>query len=279
MQAGAVAKLSIAQRIYLLPVGIFGVAMATAVFPPMARAAAAGDREELKRLLVAGLRKTLFLSIPASLGMLLVAKPLITIVYLGGNVTEDDINRAYWASIFFCVGIWAFEAQMVITRVFFVLKDTRTPTKVALAMIVLNLGLNLTLVWFLREGGIALATTIAAVIQGAILIGILRHRLGRLGTRALLVNAGLGLLATVVMVEVGYLLSAIPVPWEPTGILVADPATRLHAKLLTALVKLPLLVGVCGGVYVGLARFLDLGEVADLPVIGRWFRNPVSAKP
>jgi putative peptidoglycan lipid II flippase len=279
MQAGAVAKLSIAQRIYLLPVGIFGVAMATAVFPPMARAAAAGDREELKRLLVAGLRKTLFLSIPASLGMILVAKPLITIVYLGGNVTEDDINRAYWASIFFCVGIWAFEAQMVITRVFFVLKDTRTPTKVALAMIVLNLGLNLTLVWFLREGGIALATTIAAVIQGAILIGILRHRLGRLGTRALLVNAGLGLLATVVMVEVGYLLSAIPVPWEPTGILVADPATRLHAKLLTALVKLPLLVGVCGGVYVGLARFLDLGEVADLPVIGRWFRNPVSAKP
>jgi len=274
MQAGAVAKLSIAQRIYLLPVGIFGVAMATAVFPPMARAASAGDMEELKRLLVGGLRKTLFLSIPASLGMILVAKPLITIVYLGGNVTEDDVNRAYWASIFFCVGIWAFEAQMVITRVFFVLKDTKTPTKIALCMIVLNFALNLTLVWFLREGGIALATTIAAVIQGAILIGILRHRLGRLGTRGLIVNAGLGLLATLVMVEVGYLLSAIPMPWEPTGVLIADPATRVHAKLLTALVKLPVLVGVCAGVYIALARFLNLGEVADLPLIGRWFRRP-----
>ena len=276
MQAGAVAKLSIAQRIYLLPVGIFGVAMATAVFPPMARAAAANDIEELKRLLVSGLRKTLFLSIPASLGMILVAKPLITIVYLGGNVTEDDVNRAYWASIFFCVGIWAFEAQMVITRVFFVLKDTKTPTKVALCMIVLNFALNLTLVWFLREGGIALATTIAAVIQGAILIGILRHRLGRLGTRELLANAGVGLLATLVMVEIGYLLSAIPMPWEPTGILVADPATRVHAKLLTALVKLPVLVGVCAGVYIALARFLDLGEVADLPIVGRWFRHPLT---
>src|SRR5207244_3792401 len=121
MQAGAVAKLSIAQRIYLLPVGIFGVAMATAVFPPMARAAADNNTPELKRLLIAGLRKTLFLSLPASVGMILVAKPLITLVYLGGSVTEDDVNRAYWASIFFCLGIWAFEAQMVIARVFFVL--------------------------------------------------------------------------------------------------------------------------------------------------------------
>ena len=255
MQKGAVAKLSIAQRIYLLPVGIFGVAMATAVFPPMARAAAASNIAELKRLLVSGLRKTLFLSIPASLGMILVAKPLITIVYLGGNVTEDNVNRAYWASIFFCVGIWAFEAQMVITRVFFVLKDTKTPTKIALWMIALNFAFNLTLVWFLREGGIALATTIAAVVQGAVLIAILRHRLGRLGTRTLFVNAGLGLLATLVMVEVGYLLSAIPMPWEPTGVLIADAATRVHAKLLTALVKLPVLVSVCAGIYIALARF------------------------
>jgi putative peptidoglycan lipid II flippase len=273
MQAGAVAKLSIAQRIYLLPVGIFGVAMATAVFPPMARAATDNNLEELKRLLIAGLRKTLFLSIPASLGMILVAKPMITLVYLGGKVTEDDVNRAYWASIFFCVGIWAFEAQMVITRVFFVLRDTRTPTKIALWMIALNLALNLTLVWFLREGGIALSTTVAAIGQGAILLTILRRRLGRLGARELVVNAGLGLLAAVVMVEVGYLLAAIPMPWEPKGILVADEATRVHAKLLTALVKLPVLVGVCAGVYIALAWFLKLGELGDLPFVGRFFKG------
>ena len=65
-------------------------------------------------------------------------------------------------------------------------------------------------------------------------------------------------------------------PWEPTGVLIADPATRVHAKLLTALVKLPVLVGVCAGVYIALARFLDLGEVADLPVVGRWFRHPLT---
>jgi putative peptidoglycan lipid II flippase len=272
MGDGAVAKLSAAQRMYLLPVGIFGVSMATAVFPPMARAAAASDITELKRLLVAGLKKTLFLSIPASCGMILIAKPLLTLVYGGGQTGLADIDRAYWASIFFCLGIWAFEAQMVILRVFFVLKDTRTPAKVALAMIALNFTFNITLVWFLREGGIALATTLAAIVQCAVLLAILHRRLGRLGVRDLLANAALGLLATIVMVEVGYMLSAIPMPWEPTGILVADPASRLHAKFLDALVKLPLLVTACAAVYVALARFLQIGDVADLPLIGRFFR-------
>jgi putative peptidoglycan lipid II flippase len=272
MGAGAVAKLSAAQRIYMLPVGIFGVSMALAVFPPMARAAAAGDITELKRLLVAGLKKTLFLSIPASLGMILIAKPLITLVYGGGKVGQEDIDRAYWASIFFCLGIWAFEAQMVILRVFFVLKDTRTPSKVAVGMIALNLTLNLTLVWFLREGGIALATTLAAIIQGAILLLILRRRLGRLGIRSLVVNAGKCVVMTAVMMEVGYLLTLLPMPWE-RGDAVMTPAALLHAKLLTALVKLPLLVAVCGGVYLGLAGFLKMPEVFELPVIGRFLRR------
>jgi putative peptidoglycan lipid II flippase len=268
MGRGAGAKLSMAQRIYLLPVGIFGVSMAMAVFPPMARAAAAKEMGELKRLLVAGLRKTLFLSIPSSLGMILVARPLLTLVYLGGEVRPEDIDRAYWAAIFFCVGIWAFEAQMVILRVFFVLKDTRTPMGVSLAMIVLNLGLNLTLVWFLREGGIALSTTIAAVVQGAILLLILRRRLGKLGVSALMANVGKSALAALVMVMIGWLLLQIPLPWEKGE----GGAMEVREKILTALVKLPLLVGVCGAVYVGLTRWLGMPEVGDLPVVGRFLR-------
>lgn len=270
MQAGAVGKLSIAQRIYLLPVGIFGVSMATAIFPPMARAAAAGDREELKRLLITGLRKTLFLSIPASFGMILIAKPLITLIYLGGKVLPGDVDRAYWASIFFCLGIWAFEAQMVIARVYFVLKDTITPTKVVLGMIALNLSLNLILVWPLREGGIALSTTIAAIIQGAILLFILRRRLGRLGLRALAGSVLRGLAATLLMVIVGLLLSVIPMPWEHGA--TAGGSLAIREKLLTALVKLPLLLCASGAVYLGFARALGMPEVSEVPLVGRFFR-------
>jgi putative peptidoglycan lipid II flippase len=268
MGKGAVGKLSIAQRVYMLPVGIFGVSMAMAVFPPMARAAADKNIAELKRLLVAGLKKTLFLSIPASAGMILVSQQLITLVYLGGKVTPDDVRRAYEASIFFCLGIWAFEGQMVILRAYFVLKDTKTPTIVALCMIVLNFVLNLTLVWFLQEGGIGLATTLAAVVQGGILLLILRKRLGRLGARSLMGNVLKSLVATVVMVEAGVLLNMIPMPWAPPPGVLPDVRT----KLLTAGVQLPLLVIVCGGIYIGLTRFLRMPEVADLPVVGRYLR-------
>jgi putative peptidoglycan lipid II flippase len=277
MLPGAGAKLSVAQRIYLLPVGIFGVAMATAIFPTMAKAAANNDQNELKRLLVAGLRKTLFLSLPTSFGMILVAWPLITIVYLGGNVSESDIWRAYFASIFFCLGIWAFEAQMVITRVFFVLKDTRTPTKVSLGMIVLNFGLNLTLIWPLKEAGIALSTTLAAIAQSAILLIILRRRLGPLGLRSLGANIGRGLAATCVMVLAGLAITAIRMPWEHAGV------SPVMAKVLASCVKVPALVAVCGGIYLGLTKLMGMPEVGDVPFVGRFLRRrpavPAGARP
>ncbi len=107
--------------------------MATALFPPLSAAAARNDKREIKRLLLSGLRKTLFLSLPMSVGMVLIAKPLIALLY-----APDMVDRAYWAATFFCLGIWAFEAQMVILRVFYAFRDTVTPMKVAVAMIVLT---------------------------------------------------------------------------------------------------------------------------------------------
>jgi len=263
MQAGAVGKLSIAQRIYLLPVGIFGVAMATAIFPLLARAAADNNTDELKRLLVAGLKKTLFLSLPASVGMILIAKPLITLIYLGGKVTPDDVNRAWWATVFFCGGIWAFEAQMVLLRVFYVMKDPITPMKVALGAVAVNICLNLTLIWFLQEGGIALSTTVAAVLQIVLLLIILRRRLGVLGLRGLAGNFAKGSFATILMVAVGAAVSLVPLPWDG----VAHPTTL--DRWLTAAVRLPLIVVACGMTYLVLARLMGMAELRDVPFIGR----------
>jgi hypothetical protein len=66
----------------------------------------------------------------------------------------------------------------------------------------------------------------------------------------------------------------IHLPWEPQGILVADPATRVRAKWLTSLVKLPLLVAFCGIIYLLLARFLGVGDASSVPLVGRFFRKP-----
>jgi len=262
LEAGAVGKLSIAQRIYLLPVGIFGVAMATAIFPPMARAATDNNMLELKRLLIVGLRKTLFLSIPASFGMILLAKPLITLIFLGGHVTSGDVDRAYWAAIFFCMGIWAFEAQMIIVRAFYVLKDTRTPTVVAFCMIAFNVCLNLLLIWPLREGGIALATTLSAILQGVILLWCLRKRLGVLGLRSLGKNIAKSSLATAVMVAAGLAIGYLPLPWS-------EVTLSTEERWLAACIKMPSLLIVCGAIYLGLAHWMRMPEVHDVPFVGR----------
>ncbi|HUO08841.1 MAG TPA: murein biosynthesis integral membrane protein MurJ [Phycisphaerae bacterium] len=267
---GALAKLFVAQRLYMLPVGIFGVSMATAIFPMLSKAAASNDVPEMKRLLVAGLRKTLFLSFPTSFGMIIVSRLLITLIYSGPDVSVSDIDRAAWATIWFCVGIWCFETQLVILRVFYAMRDTKTPMKTAVAMVVLNFSLNITLVWFMQEGGLALATSISALVQSMVLMAILRKRLGRLGIRSLGTTVGLSLLATLVMVEVGLLIRGIHLPWD------AAPALSpvgMRAKILTALVKLPLIVAASAGVYLGITWFFGMPELADLPLLGRYLKR------
>jgi len=258
MGPGAVGVLSVAQRLYLLPVGIFGVSMAAAIFPQMSKAAAGGDMAELKRLLVAGLRKTLFISLPASVGMMLIAKPLITVIY-----SSDGVQRSAWAAIWFCAGIWAFEGQMVILRAYYALHDRMTPMKVAVGMVVLNFSLNLTLVWFLQEGGIALSTTVSAIIQSALLLWLLRRRLGRLGLGALRKLIIKGTVAS--------------------GIMAAAAGAVLRAfgggqeKLIKALVVLPVVVGVAAVVYGFSAWALRMEELRDMPVVGRLMRRGKSA--
>jgi putative peptidoglycan lipid II flippase len=269
MGAGALAKLSAAQRLYQLPVGIFGVSMAVAIFPLLSKAAASNDTPEVKRLLVAGLRKTLFLSLPASLGMVIIAKLLVTLIYSGRTVTPSDIDRAAWAAVWFCAGIWCFEAQLVILRVFYALRDTTTPMKTAVAMVLLNFSLNITLVWFMQEGGLALSTSISALLQSTILLLILRKRLGPLGIRALAGSVAKSLLACLIMVEVGLLLRALHLPWETPA-----HAAEMRSRILTALLKLPLIVTACGITYMTLAWFLHMPELADLPLLGRFLKRP-----
>jgi putative peptidoglycan lipid II flippase len=303
MGPGANAILSVAQRIYMLPVGIFGVSLATAIFPLLTRAASRaaqtaggpvssqprlagmlayrstgslGDLTEFKRLLVAGLNKTFFLSFPASAGMIIIAHPLITLIYMGGKTGPAEVDRAYWASIWFCVGIWAFEAQMVLLRAFYALRDTKTPMKVAVAMIGLNFALNLTLVWFLREGGIALSTTIAASIQCFVLLAILRKRVGRLGLAVLRVSIIKGLIATAIMVEAC---------WATTGILERvfataglAGATRTTQVWIMALVRLPVILVVAAVVFAAMAWLLGMPELKDMPLIGRWLRSAGNAE-
>ena len=244
----------------LLPVGVFGVATATAVFPKMSAAAAMGDTAELKQLLRQAMSKSLFISVPTTIGMILIAPLLITAIYFGGRVTAADVARAVWAARWFCAGIWAFELQMILLRMFYALRDVRTPMRVAVGMVALNLTLNLSLVWFMQEGGLAASTSVAAITQCGLLGFILRRRLGPLGL------SSLGPLLAKALLCGGVML------------LVAEGADRGLAalswcgpehRLLGAWVRLPVTVLVSLFTYGFCARLLAMEELEHVPIL-RW---------
>lgn len=170
--------LGYAQRLYQFPLGVFGVAVATAIFPMLARAE--GDKSEFSRTLRRGLRLSLFIGLPASAGLILVRQPLTFVVYGGGDrgFGAADVARAGAVLAGYAPAIWAFSINQVWTRAFYASGDTRTPMRVAIAMVTLNLAMNLVLIWTLREAGLAWATSACAVLQCAVLAVLMKTRLG-----------------------------------------------------------------------------------------------------
>jgi putative peptidoglycan lipid II flippase len=162
--------LTTAQRLYQFPLGVFGIAVATAVFPMLARHA--HEPEHFTDTLRRGLRLSFFIGLPASVGLLLVRLDATAVLFSGGTsgFSADGVLRTAAAVAGFAPGVWAYSLNHVLTRAFYAQGDTRTPMKIAVAMVGLNLVLNLTLIWWLREAGLAWSTSISATVQCAVLV-------------------------------------------------------------------------------------------------------------
>jgi len=162
---GAAAAIYFAERLYQFPLGILGVAVATVIFPALSRHAARGARQELGADLSLALRLVLFLGLPASAGLVLMAQPLATLFFLHGDVTPEDATRVARVIACYGVGVWAFCASPALVRGFYARGDQRTPLRMAGIAMAVNVVLNLVLVWPLGECGLALSTSLAAMVQ------------------------------------------------------------------------------------------------------------------
>lgn len=167
-----------AQRLYQFPLGVFGIAVATAVFPALSRASE--DPASFVRTLRRGIRLSLFIAIPASVGLALVRTDLVSTLYsgLGDGFSQEGVRRAGWVVLGYSVGVWAYSLNQLWTRAFYARNDTTTPMRIAIAMVALNLALNVSLIWRLGEAGLAWSTSIAAIIQCALLGLAARRHLG-----------------------------------------------------------------------------------------------------
>jgi putative peptidoglycan lipid II flippase len=176
LQTGATAALYFGERMYQLPLGLIGVATATVVFPRFARHAASNDRRRLGNELTGSLKFALLLALSAGVGLMLLAQPIARLLFEHGQFTHHDSQRTAGVIAAYATGVWAYCLLPVIVRGFYAVGDRRTPILVGAASMLINLTLDLTLVWPLGEIGLATATAVSAMFQTIVLTILFSRR-------------------------------------------------------------------------------------------------------
>jgi putative peptidoglycan lipid II flippase len=179
LPAGGVSWLYYADRIVELPLGVFGIALGTAVLPSMSRQATNGDLTALSRSVSFALRLTAFFTIPAMVALILLREPILSVLFQRGRFTWVDTQATAYALLWYTVGLWAFSCLKVVTQAFYSMMDTRTPLWVAIGAVIVNLGAGLLLMGPMKQGGLALATSLSAAFNVSVLFAILIRRLGQ----------------------------------------------------------------------------------------------------
>ncbi|MFH1995487.1 MAG: murein biosynthesis integral membrane protein MurJ [Candidatus Omnitrophota bacterium] len=176
--AGGVAGLYYAHRLIQFPLAIFGNSIAQVALPKMSREAAENDIQALNETLLFSLRFGFFVMIPASAGLAALSTPIIRTLFERGNFGAYSTFITQRALLFYSFGLFASCGIKILVNGFYALQDTVTPVKTAGAAVVLNIVLNLILMWPLKIGGIALATSIAAIVNFCMLFYLLRKKIG-----------------------------------------------------------------------------------------------------
>lgn len=255
MQAGAVIALGLASRLYEFPLGVFGIAVATAIFPALA--AATADPVRLKSLVQQGIRLTLFIGVPATVGLILVRGPLCTAIYdEAGQLDASAAMRIAAILLGYAPAVWAYALNHLLIRTFYAHEDTITPMKVSLAMVGLNLPLNLVLIWPLGAAGLAASTAICAALQALILSILVRRYVSRPLDRALGRGVGMTLLASAVMAGAVIIVQLL----IQRGVGLDADARGGALALLAAMVA------------TGVATFLALARLMNMAEL-RWLRR------
>ena len=211
---GAVSYLYYSQRLYQFPLGVLGISLATAIFPVMSADAAKKDFDALRKTISRGIKAAVFVAIPAIAGLILVARPLVSAVFERGEFTSEDTEATAWILLFYALGLYGFFSQQILARSFYSMQDSKTPMRSAIAAIVVNITLNLTLIWFMGTAGLALSTAICSYLQVCILFFALRKRLGKSLLDGFITTLFKTLAATLLMYLIGvvilYLLRNLP---------------------------------------------------------------------
>jgi putative peptidoglycan lipid II flippase len=215
MELGATRRLDLAQLLYQFPLGVFAIALATAIFPGLAADALDKDREGFTRTLRQGIEATLWEGLPASLGLFLVAEPAARLLFQHGQINAHDATLIARSTQFYAGGIWAFSLLLIINRAYYSIHDSKTPLIASILNIIANLVVEIPLLWTLGEAGMAVGTLVSFSIQAVFMLWLLDRRVGGLGLKELASPTVKIVVATVLMGVVLMIVKHTPI--YPTG--------------------------------------------------------------
>jgi len=261
---GAVSWLGYSFRFMQLPLGLFGVAMASATLPAISESAALGKLDEFRRTLSQSLTTVFLLTLPSSVGLIVLGEPMVGLIYEGGKFRPYDTHQTAIALSYYAIGLGGYSALKVLTPAFYALHDARTPMYVSLASVMINFTVAYAMVrtGTLGHAGLALATSSVAWFGFICLLLILRRKIGGIYGRNLFKG-----IAEITLAAVGM---GLAIRLASYGIL-----RWLGSSRLARLADLSLCIPVGALVFYMLCRALRVGAV-DVAVravaipLGKW---------
>jgi putative peptidoglycan lipid II flippase len=256
---GAVSYLGYAFRVMYLPIGLFGVSIATATAPAMSRLAASADTARMRSTLASAIALMLTLNIPATLGLVVLADPIVRLLFERGSFTAADTIATAAAVQFYALGLVGYSVVKIVSPTFYAIGRSRTPVAVGVAAVLLNAVLSVAMAPLFGYRGLALAASTAALFNAGMLVWLARGALGGLQLGRVAVTGVKTVAAAIAMALAGWLtLDAVQTVLPGTGLL--PQAARL---LLAIAVSLGMLAAAAQ-----LLRIREFEEVRDA-VVGR----------
>lgn len=211
LDAGLVAALRTAQRFMQLPVAIFAISIAIALFPTLTTHAAREEVGAFRRDFSSGIRSIIFITVPCSVLLAVLAVPVMRFVFefSAGKFDAASTANTAFALYFYCIGIFAYGAIHLASRAFYAYQDTKTPVLLAAVAVVVNIVLSLIFVRVLAQGGLALAYSLAGIINFLLLMIFLKRKLGQVDGKHILISAGKTTAVSLVMGLVALLLAEL----------------------------------------------------------------------
>lgn len=180
LREGTATALYLGQRLYQFPLGVFGVALGTVLFPLLASHAQKGEIEKLRADMSLGLRLVLAIGLPASAGLMLIAQPLAVLFFQYGRFDAQAATQTGLMIAMYGAGVWAYCGLLILQRGFYAIGDRMTPMHLGIFAMLLNITFDLTLIWPMGGSGLALSTSVIAAMQSVLSVWLLQRRIGRL---------------------------------------------------------------------------------------------------